>query len=79
VFIATAGSIFKNGEIVVLKVDANGQFVVDERVATQRGARTMAEDPQTGRLYLPTATYALGLDGQPHAQPGTFKVLVVQP
>jgi DNA-binding beta-propeller fold protein YncE len=78
-FIASAGSVFKNGEILVLKVSPAGQFTVDERIGTARGARTMAQDPRTGRLYLPTATYALGLNGQPHPQPGTFRVLVVQP
>jgi YVTN family beta-propeller protein len=79
VFIATAGSATKNGEITVLGIGGSPTVTVVERIPTQRGARTIAEDPKTGRLYLPTATYVVGGDGKPHTVDGTFQVLVVAP
>lgn len=78
-FIPSAGSIVKNGEITVLRIAAPGNVSVVDRIATQRGARTIAEDPKTGRLYLPTANYTIGLNGKPHPVDGTFRVLVVAP
>jgi DNA-binding beta-propeller fold protein YncE len=79
VFIATAGSAAKNGEVAVLDISRSPAIAVVERISTQRGARTIAEDPRTGRLYLPTATYVVGDDGKPHTVDGTFQVLVVAP
>jgi hypothetical protein len=79
VYIPSAGSLTKNGEITVLSVGKDGVVSVAKRIATQRGARTVAEDPATGRLYLPTATYKVGLDGKPQPAPGTFRILVVAP
>lgn len=77
-YIPTAGSILKNGEIAVLRVAGPRDVSVVDRIATERGARTIAEDPKTGRLYLPTADYTIGLHG-PHPVDGTFRVLVVAP
>jgi DNA-binding beta-propeller fold protein YncE len=77
-FIPSAGSILKNGEITVLRVAGPASVSVADRIATERGARTIAEDPKTGRLYLPTANYTIGLNG-PHPVDGTFRVLVVAP
>ena len=78
-FIPSAGSIVKNGEITVLRIEGPSSVSVVDRIATQRGARTIAEDPKTGRLYLPTATYSIGLNGKPHPVDGTFRILVVAP
>ncbi len=78
-FIATAGSLVHNGEITVLGLGSASGLAVVDRIPTQRGARTLAEDPLTGRLYLPTGTYVIGLDGTPRVAPGSFKVLVVAP
>jgi YVTN family beta-propeller protein len=48
-------------------------------VATQRGARTGAVDPDTGRVYLPAARYAPGEAGQrPKIVAGSVEILVVQ-
>jgi YVTN family beta-propeller protein len=78
-YIATAGSAAANGEITVLGIGGPAGVAVVERIATQRGARTMAEDPKTGRLYLPTATYEIDAQGKPKTVAGTFRVLVVAP
>lgn len=59
---------------------ADGKPSVVQTVPTQRGARTLAVDERTGRLYLPTATYvAASGGGRPTVTPGSFKVLVVAP
>ncbi len=47
---------------------------------TQKGARTIAADPVTHLIYLPTADYekqAPGAKGRPSMIPGTFRVLVI--
>jgi DNA-binding beta-propeller fold protein YncE len=79
VYIATAGSLSENGEVTVLKVDPDAGISLLDRIPTQRGARTAAEDPSTGLLYMPTANYVLGPNGKPTTVPGTFRVLVVDP
>ena len=79
VYIATAGSAAANGEITVLGIGGPTGVAVVERIATVRGARTIAEDPATGRLYLPTGTYVMGDEGKPKTVAGTFRVLVVAP
>jgi hypothetical protein len=77
-FIATAGWYDKNGEITVLSVTENG-VSLSGTIPTERGARTCAEDPATGLLYLPTADYVRGPLGRPKPVAGTFRVLVVDP
>lgn len=49
------------------------------RVPTQAGARTGAVDPETGRVYLPTARFGPppAAGQRPRAVPGSFEVLVV--
>jgi hypothetical protein len=49
-------------------------------VKTTKGARTIALDPSTGRLYLPSAQYlpAVGT-ARPAMAPGSFRILVVAP
>jgi DNA-binding beta-propeller fold protein YncE len=60
---------------------AKGQASIAQTAPTQIGARTLAVDERTGRVYLPTATYAppAGGVGRPITVPGTFQVLVVAP
>jgi hypothetical protein len=55
--------------------------VVTGSAPTQRGARTGALDPKTGRLYLPTAKFgAPAAPGQrPSMVPGSFEVLEIGP
>jgi hypothetical protein len=60
---------------------ADGKARIAQQVTTQRGARTLALDERTGRIYLPTAQYAppAVAGGRPTPVPGTFEVLVVAP
>ncbi len=47
---------------------------------TAKGARTVALDASTGRLYLPSAKYLPAVGGaRPQMIPGSFQVLVVAP
>lgn len=70
----------RDGTLSVIAID-KGQGRVVATIPTQRGARTIAIDERTGRLYLPTAQYqaAAATGGRPSATPGTFEVLVVGP
>ena len=75
-----------DGTLTVVKESSPGQFDVVEIVSTQRGARTMAIDPKTHNIYLPTADFvpppALA-PGVPKSRPtpikDSFAVLVVGP
>ncbi|MGC9971987.1 MAG: YncE family protein [Bryobacteraceae bacterium] len=45
------------GTLTVVRESSPGKFEVAETVTTQRGARTMALDPKTHNIYLPTAEF----------------------
>jgi DNA-binding beta-propeller fold protein YncE len=66
------------GTLAVIGV-AKGRATVLETVPTQVGARTIALDERTGRLYLPTARYGppVAAGGRPTMVPGSFQLLVV--
>lgn len=58
--------------------DEGGQLAAAGTIPTEKGARTGALDPATGRVYLPTAEYEPAKPGErPAAVPGTFHILVV--
>jgi DNA-binding beta-propeller fold protein YncE len=73
VFASTAG-----GALSVARETSPGIYAIVQTVKTGPGARTMAVDPTTHRLYLPTADYDDPKPGAPaRPKPGTFKILVV--
>jgi DNA-binding beta-propeller fold protein YncE len=66
------------GTLTVIKEESAGKFIVAENVVTKKGARTMAVDQITHKLYLPTGETKAGDTGErPKIIPGTFSVLVV--
>jgi YVTN family beta-propeller protein len=69
------------GTLTVVREGSGGKYEVAENVATQRGARTMALDPKSHRVFLPTAELGPPAAGQqrPSIKPGTFMVLVYSP
>jgi len=71
----------RDGKLAVIAVARGGGSKVVESVPTAVGARTIALDDRTGRLYLPTARYAppSAAGGRPTIVPGTFELLVVGP
>jgi DNA-binding beta-propeller fold protein YncE len=80
----TAYSSNGEGTLTVVRQDSPDTYTVLEQVPTQRGARTMALDEATHRLYLPTADFqpapapAPGAPRQrPALVPDSFRILVV--
>jgi YVTN family beta-propeller protein len=72
------------GTLTVIHQDSADAYRVSETVKTQRGARTMALDPASGKVYLATADFGPpppATAEQPHprpaAVPGSFTLLVV--
>ena len=73
------------GSLSVVHEDADGTFTTVATVPTQRGARTMALDPKTHKIYMSTAEYgpapAPTADRprpRPPIIPGSFTVLVLE-
>jgi YVTN family beta-propeller protein len=82
----TAFSSNGEGTLTVVRQDGNGKFVVADNVPTMRGARTMALDEKTHRVFLATAEFGpppSPTPEQPHPRPsvvpGSFTLLVVAP
>ena len=73
-----------SGTLTVFSEDAAGNFKVIDNVPTERGARTMAVDEKTHRVYLSTAKFnpapaptAEQPRPRPTPVPGSFVLLVV--
>jgi DNA-binding beta-propeller fold protein YncE len=69
-----------DGTLTVIKQTSPGKFEAST-VQTKAGARTMALDPATHTLYLPTAEYQSPppATGRPIMKPDTFMIVVVAP
>src|ERR1017187_4494649 len=72
-----------DGTTTIAHEDSPDKLTVVQTLKTERGARTMALDPKTHKIYLPTAQFepqpeqAAGSPRQrPKMVPGTFKILV---
>jgi DNA-binding beta-propeller fold protein YncE len=70
-----------DGTLTVIHEDSPSTFTLRGTVTTQRGARTMALDPQTHIAYVVTADFqpAAQPNERPRPVPGSFTVLVVTP
>ena len=75
-----------DGTTTIAKEEAPNKLVVVQILKTARGARTMALDPQTHRIYLPSAQFAPTPPPSPGASPArpsivanTLKLLVYRP
>ncbi len=75
-----------DGTLTVVHEDSPASFAILANVPTGPGARTIALDPKTHRIYLPSAQYepvAEAAAGEKHPRPkmiaGSFKILVVEP
>jgi DNA-binding beta-propeller fold protein YncE len=69
------------GTLSVVKENGPNDFVALAAVTTQPGAKTLALDPKTHLIYLPTADFPAdaGTEKKPKPLPGTFMILVVGP
>ncbi len=75
-----------DGNLTVVREVSPDSFAVVAQVATQRGARTMALDPVTHRVFVTTASFGPppeATEEHPHPRPtvlaGSFVVIVVDP
>ena len=72
-----------DGTLTIARQSSSGKYEVMENVATRRGSRTMAIDPETGNIYLPAAEFAppvasaAGVKPRPVMIKDSFAVLVV--
>lgn len=84
-FDSETGLIFNanNGSVTVIHQDSPDQYSVVETVMTQPKANTLAVDPKTHRVYLPSAEWTSPKPTDevprpaPSRVPGTFKILVL--
>jgi YVTN family beta-propeller protein len=81
---AAAFSSNGDGSLTIVRQETPDRYTVAANLPTQRGARTMALDPATGRIYLATAEFGPAPPAtaeQPHPRPApiadSFVVLVV--
>jgi len=70
-----------DGTLTIAHEDAPDKLTVVQSVTTQKGARTMAIDRITQKIYLATAQFQAPAAGEPPSArptplPGTFKILV---
>ena len=67
-----------DGTMTVVREADPQKFDVVQTVTTRQGAKTMAVDPQTHEVFLPTAEFepAAGTRNRPVAKPDTFMILV---
>jgi YVTN family beta-propeller protein len=70
-----------DGTLTVVKGGKDGKYSVVENVPTQYGARTIGIDPNSHKVFLPTAEFGPPAQGQrrPSIKPGTFVILVYAP
>ena len=75
-----------DGTLAVLHEDGDDKFSLQQNVKTQLGARTMAVDTKTHRLFMPNADFGPPPPATPEKPnprgamiPGTFRVLVLEP
>jgi DNA-binding beta-propeller fold protein YncE len=71
----------QSGVLTVIDASAPGHVAVVASYPTEKGARTGALDPATGKVYLPTAKFAPPAPGQHRGamEPGSFHILVLSP
>jgi DNA-binding beta-propeller fold protein YncE len=55
----------------------DGKWMIQETVATPKGARTMGLDSSTQKIYLPTAEFEPTTTDRPKPKPGTFMIVEV--
>jgi DNA-binding beta-propeller fold protein YncE len=67
-----------DGTTTIAHEDSPDKLTVVQTLTTERSARTMALDPRTHRIYLPTAKFETPSEGQRRGKmmPGTLRLLV---
>ena len=71
-----------DGTLTVVHEDSPDKYTVRQTVETQKGARTMALNTETGTIYLVTAEREAtppAAGQRPALVPGSFTLIVVKP
>jgi DNA-binding beta-propeller fold protein YncE len=75
-----------DGTLTILHEDSADQFSLAQSIRTEYGARTMAVDTKTHRVFMPSADWGptpAATPGNPHPRrpmvPGSFRLLVFEP
>jgi DNA-binding beta-propeller fold protein YncE len=68
------------GTLTVIKEVSADKFILNGNVVTKPGARTIAVDEKTHKVYLPSGLFkpATKESFRPEMIPGTFKILIVE-
>ena len=72
----------RDGNVTIVHEDTPDIFTVVQTLPTALGARTIAVDPVSHKIYLPTAVFGdspSGSNQRPRMIPGSFKVMVFGP
>lgn len=71
----------RDGTLAVAKETSDGKYEIVQSLKTRVGAKTMAADPKTHAIYLPTAEFGEEKDARsrPIPKPDSFMVVVVRP
>ena len=76
----------EDGTLTIVKQLSKDKYQVTANVPTAKGARTMALDTDTHKIYLSTAEYgpapaatAANAHPRPSILPGTFKIMILSP
>jgi YVTN family beta-propeller protein len=70
-----------DGVTILAKESSPNELKIEQRLQTQHGARTIALDSKTHRIYLPTADFGPpgSPNGRPSIKPNTMRLLVYGP
>jgi DNA-binding beta-propeller fold protein YncE len=77
IYVSSGG---EGGSLSIFHEDTPDTYSLVEKVTTEPGARTLAVDHKTGRVYLPVGAFApplQGARGRGPMVPGSFHVLVI--
>jgi hypothetical protein len=89
IFDAASGRVFTSNRdrtLTVLHEQPSGHYAAVQTVETDTGARTIAFDEKTGRIFLPTAKFGPAPaptrdapDPRPPMVPASFGIIVLGP
>lgn len=68
----------RDGTLTIAREDGPDRYTVVQTLKTELGARTLAVDPASHKVYLATASFRDGKPGWRNIEPGTFRILVAE-
>lgn len=68
----------RDGTLTIAHEDSPDRYTVIQTLKTELGARTLAVDPASHKVYLATARFRGGKPGWRNIEPGTYHILVAE-